>query len=260
MRKKYNSKGAIYMEKYEVVSFIPARGGSVRIPRKNVKMLAGKPMINWTIEASLKSKYITRTFVSTEDAEIKDIALKAGAEVIGRSEESTHDGMIAINMALNTFMEYLHQEKYCPDIFVYLYATNPLRTAKHIDEAFELYINSKEDFLISLSPAENVDKFLRYIDDKTGLVEFFYNSSYFTPAIRRQAEFRDKRLPLNVYRENGAVYIGTYPHCFSTYAVCNLNHVLPYIINEEDAFDVNTPLDFKIAEGLLEKRLKKEGG
>ena len=72
------------VHKYKLVSLIQARGGSKRIPRKNIKMMAGKPMLVWTIEASLKSKHVDRTFVSTEDPEIKRIALDCGAEVIDR--------------------------------------------------------------------------------------------------------------------------------------------------------------------------------
>ncbi|MBA7542325.1 CMP-N,N'-diacetyllegionaminic acid synthase [subsurface metagenome] len=234
------------MEKYEIVSFIPARGGSKRIPKKNIKMLAGKPMINWTIEASLKSKYIDRTFVSTEDKEIKEIALKAGAEVIDRPEEFTVDGTMAMVMSINQFMYHLWKEDYQPDIYIHLYPTNPLRTTIHIDEAIELHRESKEDFLCSVCLSPDDVQAARYINNKTGLLEYYYN---FT-------KFRDPSQYTKIYRYNGAIAIGHFPLCVSTYLH---NHVKPYIMTRQDAIDVDTPFDLKIAEMLLEERIKGRG-
>lgn len=75
----------------EILAIIPARGGSKGIPGKNIKPLAGKPLIAHTIEASLKSKYITKTVVSTEDSRIKTVALDFGAEVVDRPAELAQD-------------------------------------------------------------------------------------------------------------------------------------------------------------------------
>jgi len=234
------------VEKYKIVSFIPAKGKSKRIPRKNIKMLAGKPMIVWTIEASLESKYIDRTFVSTEDKEIKEISLEAGAEVIDRPAEFTVDGPMAMAMAINQFMYHLWKEDYQPDIYIYLYPTNPLRTAKHIDEAIELHRKSKEDFLCSVCLSPGDVQTARYINNKTGLLEYYYNYIKFRPA-SQQTE---------IYRYNGAISIGYFPLCVSTYIAFLHNHVKPYIMTRQDAIDVDTPFDSKVAEMLLEERIK----
>ena len=103
---------------------------------------------------------------------------------------------------------------------------------------------------MSVTPSYNAERFLQYIDSKTGLLEFYYHpikygvSSQYT----------------ELYRPNGAVSIGYFPHSVSTYCTCNLSHTLPYIMTEEDAFDVDTPVDFKVAEFLLEERIRGEGG
>jgi CMP-N-acetylneuraminic acid synthetase len=74
-----------------ILSIIPARGGSKGLPRKNIVDLVGKPLIAWTIEASLNSKYITKTVVSSDDIEILDISIKYGAGVVRRPSELAND-------------------------------------------------------------------------------------------------------------------------------------------------------------------------
>jgi len=242
------------MEKLEVVSLIPARGGSIRIPRKNIKMLAGKPMMNWTIEASLKSKYIDRTFVSTEDEEIKEIALKAGAEVLDRPKEYGDE----FNFYLNHFYESLWKMNYHPDVFIHLYATAPLRTAKHIDEAFELYMKSKADFLCSVRYLTKAIHHNRYIDERTGWLEYYYNFREWDKIKSFKVKHSDGLQLPKIYFPTGGIYIGPYP--FDPGGAIYLNHVLPYIMKREDSIDVDTPFDFKVAEMLLKERIKGRDG
>lgn len=238
------------MEKFEVVSLIPARGGSVRIPRKNIKMMAGKPMMDWTIEASLKSKYIDRTFVSTEDAEIKEIALKAGAEVLDRPKEYGDE----FAFYFNHFIESLWKMDYHPNIFIHLFATAPLRTAKHIDEAFELYLKSTADFLCSVYYLPKAIHYNRYIDEKTGLLEYLYDFKEWGKIKFLEVKFSDGLQLPKIYFPGGGIIITPYP----SPPLFTLNHVLPYIMKREDCIDVDTMFDFKIAEMLLKERIAKE--
>ena len=78
-------------EKMKIIAIIPARGGSKGIPRKNIRLLAGKPLIAYSIEAALKSRYINKVVVSTEDAEIAEISRRYGVEIIKRPEELAKD-------------------------------------------------------------------------------------------------------------------------------------------------------------------------
>ena len=78
----------------EVLAIIPVRGGSKGIPGKNIKPLAGKPLVSYTIEAAHNSKYVTRTVVSTESPKIKEVVLSLGAEVIDRPDELAQDDIL----------------------------------------------------------------------------------------------------------------------------------------------------------------------
>lgn len=106
----------------EVLAIIPVRGGSKGIPGKNIKPLAGKPLVAYTIEAAHNSKYITRTVVSTESSKIKDICLALGAEVIDRPEELARDETKTAPVLLQV-VESLEKQGYKPDVVILLQAT-----------------------------------------------------------------------------------------------------------------------------------------
>ena len=241
------------MEKYKIVSFIPARGGSERIPKKNIKILAGKPMIAWTIEASLGSKYINRTFVSTEDKEIKGVALKYGAEVIDRPAEFSQ-GQIVIDFAYSHFQYYLWEEEYQPDYVISLLPTSPLRTAKHIDEAFELYFNSEEALLISFTESRILPN-NAFLISESGRLEYLLKKDTRGILIKKFGS-RHIKNPI-MYYVDSAICIGP-PNGVNYFNLDNemslLSYVRPYIMDTEGSIDVDTPLDFKIAEMLLKER------
>jgi len=241
------------MEKHKIVSFIPARGGSERIPKKNIKMLAGKPMIAWTIEACLKSRYIDRIFVSTEDKEIKEIALKYGAEVIDRPAEFSQ-GQIVIDFAYSHFQYCLWEEGYQPDYVIFLLATSPLRTAKHIDEAFELYFNSEEALLISFTESRILPN-NAFLVNGAGRLEYLLKKDTRGILIKKFGS-RHIKNPI-MYYVDSAICIGP-PNGVNYFNLDNkmslLDYIQPYIMEPKDSIDVDTPLDFKIAEMLLKKR------
>ncbi len=246
------------MEKYKIASFIPARGGSERIPRKNIKMMAGKPMLAWTIEASLKSKYINRTFVSTEDKEIKGVALKYGAEVIDRPVELSQ-GQIVIYFVYSHFQYCLWREKYQPDYVILLLPTSPLRTAKHIDEAFELYFKSESPLLCSVTKSRSIPTDI-YLINESGKIERTLDKNT-TKTINKRFRREHIEKPA-IYYFDSAIQIGPLKEVnyhLLTDTLSSLDYVLPYIMLPEDTIDVDTEFDFKIAEMLLEERIKGEG-
>ena len=132
--------------KQKIISIIPARGGSKGIPRKNVKLLNNKPLIAYSIEQSLHSKLINKTYVSTEDNEIKRISKEYGAEVIDRPQELAGD-------IVSTEAVILHVAEYLKNDFNYmvlLQPTSPIRYPRQIDKAIELIIKEKGDSLLSV--------------------------------------------------------------------------------------------------------------
>ncbi len=124
-----------------ILGITPARGGSKGIPRKNIKMIAGKPLLAWTIEAAKKSKLIDRYVVSTEDAEIASVARDYGAEILKRPPELATD-------KADTLRVLEHAVKVIPcDILVLLQATSPIRHGSLVDECIKEFIDSKYDSL-----------------------------------------------------------------------------------------------------------------
>lgn len=124
-------------KKWEVLAIIPARGGSKRIPRKNIIDLCGKPLIAYSIEAALKTRQVTRVIVSTEDREIAEISCKYGAEVpFLRPNELATDSAI-LGEAVNYTLLRLKECGYRPDLVVELYPTHIFRTPGQISFLIE---------------------------------------------------------------------------------------------------------------------------
>ncbi|MBQ8476092.1 acylneuraminate cytidylyltransferase family protein [bacterium] len=127
----------------EILSIIPARGGSKGIPRKNLKPILDKPLVAYTIEASLKSNFITKTIVSSEDDEIIEVSKKFGAEVIRRPDELAADVTKTAPVMLQVLNE-LEKKGYRADYVVLLQPTCPLRDEKYIDDAFKYYFEKQK--------------------------------------------------------------------------------------------------------------------
>ncbi len=135
----------------EIVAIIPARGGSRRIPHKNLRLLAGKPLIQWTIEQAMASKYITRVVVSTDDGEISQIAQQAMAEVILQPSILSQGEPNSILRVIKYVLEYLEKyQDYKPLTIVLLQPTSPLRSVEDIDGAIEAYLQRLGDSVASV--------------------------------------------------------------------------------------------------------------
>lgn len=130
---------------YTTIALIPARGGSKRIPKKNIKLLCGKPLIEYTIEHAKQSAYIDRVIVSTEDKAIAEVAKDAGAEVpFLRPRELAEDDVLDFPVFVQALSWLKEHEKYVPDIVVHLRPTSPMCTPVHIDASIELLVRHPE--------------------------------------------------------------------------------------------------------------------
>jgi CMP-N-acetylneuraminic acid synthetase len=233
----------------KLVSLIPARGGSERIPYKAIKLMAGKPMLVWSIEACLKSKYISRTFVSTEDSEIKKISYEAGAEIIDRPFKYSTDNGYELLGAFQHFKETIWEMGIKPDYLAFLYPTSPLRTSKQIDESYEtmLYRNCERVY-----SAYKVD---------TGAYEELYTLDKGGKAKRvrelTQEEIHLRNLGLEWqearYRHTNDVIIMRFREAIP-FTDTNYANMTLYIINQNEVVDVNSQYDFDLAEWILERR------
>ena len=215
----------------KVLSIIPARGGSKGLPRKNIIDLAGKPLIAWTIEASLNSKYITKTIVSSDDKEILDISTKYGSEVIKRPNNLSSDVATSESVVRHA-IDYLESMGEIFDIVVLLQPTSPLRGYKDIDNAFETMFNSSATAVIS------VHEF-----DSKILKAFKVNSSGFLQTIssNNNSFMRRQDLP-SVFMPNGAIYIIS-KEVFDSVDSFFTNKTLYYLMPTEKSIDIDSKED-----------------
>ena len=139
----------------EVIAIVPARGGSKSLPRKNVRRLAGFPLVAWSIAAARASRRVSRVIVSTDDPEIRDVALASGAEVpFLRPADLARDDTLDLPVFVHA-LEWLDRvEGYRPDLVVHLRPTSPLRPAGLVDEAVaQLASRPDADSLRAVCPA-----------------------------------------------------------------------------------------------------------
>ena len=223
-----------------IVAIIPARGGSKGIKRKNIRILNGKPLISYTIEQALKSKYIDRVIVSTEDLEIAEISKSFGAEVpFLRPQELAQDDTLGIEPIIHA-VNYLNgEEKYFFEYVMCLQCTCPLRKAKDIDNSIEEINKKNADALVSVCESEVNPYWMKTIQDGK-LVDFIKTNVDY---IRRQD------LP-KVYRLNGAMYLA------KTKVILNrktwyTDNTLPYIMDRISSADIDDEMDFKYVEFLM---------
>jgi len=223
----------------KILSIIPARGGSKGLPRKNIIDLNGKPLIAWTIEASLKSKYITDTYVSSDDDEILEISQRYGAYIIKRPKKLATDTSSSESVVKHVIKELKKQNKEY-DYIILLQPTSPLRNAKDIDKAFKILFEKKATALISVKEYDN--KILKaFIDNKYGFIEGIKNNTY--PFTRRQD------LP-KVYMSNGAIYIIKTEEFMKNKSFWT-DRAIKFVMDENKSIDVDTKEDLEKIKGLL---------
>ena len=221
----------------KIAALIPARGGSKGIKRKNVRLLAGKPLISYTIAAALDSKYIDRVIVSTEDEEIAQISKSFGAEVPHlRPKELAEDTTATIEVVLHEAGAFLSSGEW--DSLVLLQPTQPLRTWEDIDKAIAFYYEMGKKSLVSVSEAGDHPLFMRQIN-KDGRMKKLLN---LPSTVRRQDMER-------IYRVNGAIYINQIKELTETTSF-NDNE-LGFIMDRSHSVDIDELSDFALAEYYL---------
>ena len=227
----------------KIVGIIPARGGSKRTPGKNIKLLAGKPLIAHTIEAGLKSKYLDKVVVSTEDAEIAKTALEFGAEVINRPQELALDTAKTAPVMVHVIDE-LEKAGYIPDIVVLLQPTSPLRDETVIDAALEQFINSEYDSIFTGKKIRKSMPLWKKCFDGKNIALYDY---HFRPRTQ------EPHLVEDLYGENGAFY-AIKIDAFRKYKDFLGENVDIYEMTSPSG-DIDTPEDFERIEKLMLEKM-----
>lgn len=226
----------------KIPAIIPARGGSKGLPRKNILKLAGKPMIAWTIEAALNSKYISDVIVSTDDEEIAEISRKYGAQIpFMRPKELATDDSIAIDTYLYT-VEKLNLE-YNKNIeeFVVLQPTSPLRKSVHINEAIQLFYNKEADSVLSFYENPHPTNWLKLIDENGYLTNY-----------EKKLELKNRQDYQKTYLPNGAILILKYA-LMKKYRTYYFEKTRPYLMDKNSSIDIDDAFELIVAELLLKK-------
>lgn len=225
-----------------VLAIIPARGGSKGVPRKNVLELAGKPLIGWTIDEARKSQYIDRLVLSSDDQEIQEVAIKYGCEVpFNRPSELAQDdtpGVLPVLHAVRKLQGY--------DYVILLQPTSPLRTVEDIDGCLELCLRHLAPSCVSITAPDKSPFWMFSLNDEKQLVPFLDK----TIALRRQ-ELRD------IFALNGAVYVIETNHLLATERFIDEKSI-GYTMPRERSIDIDTALDFRICEAIIEGNKLKE--
>ena len=208
-----------------ILSIIPARAGSKGLPRKNMIDLAGKPLIAWTIEASLNSKYITKTVVSSDSDEILKIAKEYGADIIKRPVDLATDTASSESVVAHV-LENIEEEF---NFVVLLQPTSPLRNTEDIDNSFEKLFRENVTALISVCETDN--KILKaFKENEKGFMEGLSNNKY--PFMRRQD------LP-KTYMSNGAIYIVKVSDFLKNDSFYT-DKTISYIMDEAKSLDIDS--------------------
>jgi len=218
------------------LAIIPARGGSKRLPRKNILDLNGKPLIAWSIEAGLNSKYIDKTIVTSDDDEILDIAKKFHSDTIKRPHElasDTSSTFDAIKHTIDSLKRY--------DFIILLQPTSPLRTSRHIDEAIELLDQKNADAIVSVCEMDHSPLWSNTLPEDYSMDHFIKD------------EIKNKRSQdLDpYYRLNGAIYICNVDKLLEEESFIINSNIYAYKMAKNNSIDIDEKIDYTIAEAFI---------
>lgn len=219
-----------------ILAIVPARGGSKGILRKNVREIAGKPLIAWTIEEAKQSKYIDRLILSSDDPEIIEVAKRWGCEVpFVRPKELAQDqtsGVDPVLHAISVFPQY--------EYVVLLQPTSPLRSVNDIDSCIEQCIYEKACSCVSVTQPDKSPYWMYTVDGNNRM----------TPLINTGSSNKRRQELPEVYALNGAVYVAQsdWLHKSNTFVT---KDSIAYCMPKERSLDIDTELDLQFVEYLM---------
>ncbi len=229
------SGGLTWMNKQKVVAIIPARGGSKGIPRKNIRLLNGKPLISYAIEVAKKSNLIDKVVVSTDDIEIGNIAKKYGAEVIMRPDHISSDE-VPLDPVIHYTVEKIEEElDESYDIVVTVQPTSPLLSIFTLENVIQKIIK------------ENYDTVLTGLDDRH--LSWKLEQDKFVPNFK---ERKNRQYLPSEFRESGAVF-ATKRKCITPNNRMGENITI-YVVGSEESIDIDSYTDWWVAEKLLKRK------
>jgi CMP-N-acetylneuraminic acid synthetase len=221
------------------LAIIPARAGSKRLPNKNILKLNNKPLIAYTINSALNSKYIDKVIVSSDSKEILEITKKYKATPLKRPKEIANDNSLVID-AINHTLKYYKNY----DFLVLLQPTSPLRDNIDIDNAIKLLLQKDGDGVISVCQMKHSPLWANRLDDSLLMDNFLKD------------EIKGKRsqvLP-KYYRLNGAIYICNIKRFLDEQTLFLKDNIYAFIMDQKKSIDIDEEIDFQLAKILLREK------
>lgn len=233
-------------KKKKILALIPARGGSKGLPGKNIKEIAGKPLIVWTIQTALQSNWLDKIIVSTDNETIASVSREAGAEVpFMRPKHLANDKAKVIDVVLHAIDWFESQgENY--DLLLLLQPTSPLRTVQDIENAIQLLFEKQAKAIISVCENEHPPYWSNTLPADHSMKNFINFD-----AIKNRQE-----LP-TFYRLNGAIYLSEIDYLKQNKGFWG-SQTYAYVMPKERSVDIDSLLDFKLAELLLNEKNNTE--
>ncbi len=221
------------------LAIIPARRGSKRLPRKNVLDLCGKPLIAWSIEAGLKSKYIDKVVVSSDDTEILNISNDLKVQAIKRPNELASDTSTSFE-AVKHSIDNLESYEY----ILLLQPTSPLRNESHIDKAIEILVEKNADAVISVCEMNHNPLWSNTLDDSLSMEGFIKGD-----LLNKRSQDLKK-----YYRLNGAIYLCKTDKLLKEKSFFLKNNIFAYVMNSNSSVDIDRKEDFELASLYLSQK------
>lgn len=227
----------------KILAIIPARGGSKRLPGKNIKKILGKPLIGYAIEAIKKSNYVDRIVVSTDDRKIAAISQRHGAETpFLRPAELASDTVPTLPAFQHAVKYFETNMGFRPDIVVIVQPTSPLVRSEDVDGAIEKMVKTKTNSCFTVCEISQRPEWMYYLDNN--------KPRLFLP--NRWENKRSQDLPkLGII--NGSVYVVNYETLMKKNKVRDKNTSI-YIVPKERSVDIDDLLDFELAEFLMSRQ------
>lgn len=224
-----------------ILALIPARAGSKGLSNKNIRMLAGKPLIQHTIETAQKSKYVDRVVVTTDSKKIASISKSLGAEIPFIRPKNISTSSSSQLSFVKHALEYLkNNESYEPDMITILYPTQPLRTVSRIDKSISLLKKSKADIVIGVSKVRTHP-----------YRSFWLENGFLKPFRKDFLKFHQRQLYPTLYYPSGDVYTFWYD-TFTKYGQIYGPQIKPLLPDKDDLFlDIDHQFDLFLGEMIL---------
>lgn len=225
------------------IAIIPARSGSKGLKDKNIRLLNGKPLLAYSVEAALESGKFDEVIVSTDSEKYAEIAKEWGAGVpFLRSAELSSDTATSKDVILDVLKRYADSGQIF-DTFCLLQPTSPLRTAEDICRAYHIFSEKKANAVVGVTEVDHSPLFCNTLPEDGSLVNF----------IRPEAKDKPRQALESYYRINGAMYIASSLY-YQKYGDFYHDRCYAYVMGKDVSVDIDDEVDFIFAELLMVKR------